>query len=112
MSEEEHVLHSRSDRIRRTVEIRLRSVDHPEIEIGTETLTINLSRRGMLLELPRVLDAVAGQEVLVECIWPGGRFQTGAVIVRFESPYQGDPRRQVTALTLNDPLPAELLEPV
>ena len=110
MSDQDHVIKDRPKRVRRAVEIRLLDAGRPDVVIGSDTHSVNVSRQGMLLELPKVLDAVAGQEIAVQCVWQGGRFETTAEIVRFESPYQGDATRQVMALKLKDSVPASLLD--
>jgi hypothetical protein len=97
-------------RVRRAVEIRRLDAGRPDVVLGSDTHSVNVSSQGMLLELPKVLDAVAGQEIAVQCVWQRGRFETMEEIVRFESLYQGDPARQVMALKLKDCVPATLLD--
>ena len=109
MSESESGLSERPVRVARQVEIRLKEPGRPDVVIGTDSHTVNVSRNGLLMEIPRVLDAVAGQEIAVCMNWEGKTFETGATIVRFESPYHGNPQRQVMALGLAQPLPEELI---
>ena len=100
----------RPHRFNREVEVRLREVGHPDFVLGRASHSINISRNGLLAEIPGELDAVGGQEVSVRLSWNGGSFETAATIVRFDSPYRGDPARQAMALQLTEPIPPQLFE--
>ncbi|HVO34712.1 MAG TPA: hypothetical protein VMT21_04035 [Gemmatimonadales bacterium] len=100
----------RPHRFNREVEVRLREVGRPDLVLGRASHSINISSNGLLAEIPGELDAVGGQEVSVRLTWDGGSFETTATIVRFDSPYRGDPARQAMALQLKEPIPHELFE--
>ena len=100
----------RPHRFNREVEVRLREVGRPDLVLGRASHTINISRSGLLAEIPAELDAVGGEEVSVRLTWDGGSFETAATIVRFDSPYRGDPARQAMALQLKEPIPPQLFE--
>jgi len=100
----------RPHRFNRAVEVRLREVGHPDVVLGRASHSINISRNGLLAEIPVQLDAVGGEEVSVRLTWDGGSFETAARIVRFDSPYRGDAARQAMALQLKEPMPPQLFE--
>jgi hypothetical protein len=101
-------LHSR---IERRVEVRLMDVDTNHQFIGGTADTINVSEHGLMMEVPAVLDACEGQEVIASLHWEGGEFESPATIVHFTSPYWRNPRKSVMGLRLTEPLPPDLLVP-
>jgi hypothetical protein len=98
----------RQRRFNREVEVRLREVGRPDIVLGRASHSINISRNGLLAEIPVELDAVGGQEVSVRLTWDGGSFETSGTIVRFDSPYRDDPALQAMALRLKRRIPLQL----
>jgi hypothetical protein len=108
VTDHDHDLEPRPYRFVQSVEVRLCAPDGAA-PIATDSRTLNISANGLLMDVPAVLDGVAGQEVRVEVRWPGGEFSSLATIVRFESPYGVDPARQVMALQLHTSLPSSLL---
>ncbi len=99
-------------RVERHVEVRLRDVDAAHHFISTRSETLNVSEHGLLMEVPAVLDACEGQEVIASLHWDGGDWESPALIVRFESPYWRDPSKSVMGVRLARAVPAGLLTPV
>jgi hypothetical protein len=98
-------LNPRASRHALQVTIRLHSTDAPTTAISSTATSINVSRTGVLMEIPTILDALVGQEVVVGFRWEGGDHDARATIVRFESPYHADLNRQAVALHFQSPLP-------
>ena len=98
----------RAVRINRQVDVRLLAVDSTQA-LGSATRTIDLSEHGLLIEVPKRLDAVCGQQVRVSLRWASREFQAIAEVVRIESPYWKDGRTSVMGLHLDATLPADLL---
>lgn len=101
----------RPNRFHRDVEVRLREAGRPDVLLGPASHSINISRNGLLVEILGPLDVVAGEDVVVSLRWEGGSFESPATIVRFDSPYQGDPGRQAMALQLRHPVPRHVIAP-
>jgi hypothetical protein len=98
------------ERFERVLFVRLYSVAEGGREIGAGSQTINVSEHGLLVEVPRTLDACVGQEVMVVLSWGNSSFRSHGEIVRFESPYWREPAKQVMGVRLQDALPPELLK--
>jgi hypothetical protein len=98
------------ERFDRVLTVRLFSVDDGGREIGAASKSINVSEHGLLVEVPRTLDACVGQEVVVVLNWGASTFRSHGEIVRFESPYWRDPTKQVMGVRVQDALPQELLK--
>ncbi len=98
-------------RINRVVEVRLREPDAADHFISTTSHTINVSETGLLMEVPTLLDACVGQDVIACIHWDGGSFESPGRIARFESPYWKDGVSSVLGVELKNALPEELLTP-
>lgn len=98
-----------AERVPCVLDVVLRDVESSHTLISTTSHTVNVSESGLLMEVPSRLDACVGQEVVVTLTWPNGAFETGATIVRFESPYWRDGASSVMGLQLAQRLPAELI---
>jgi len=103
------ILPPRPRRVSCPVEVRLLELDRPQTVLTGHAKALNVSENGLLMELVGQLDAVAGEEVAVSLLCQGGTFETTGTIVRFDSPYRGDPARHAVALRLRDPIPARLI---
>jgi len=97
----------RQRRFAKAVEVQLREPGSPHVLL--DAASINVSENGVLMELSGPLEAVSGEDVSVTLVWDGGSFEAAATILRFDSPYRGDPARSAVALRLQKPIPAHLL---
>lgn len=98
----------RSHRINRVLDVTIQdSDDYPKLVRLSKT--VNLSRHGLLMHVPLQLDAVQGEDIVVRLRWSGGTFESHGRIVRFDSPYQGDPTRSMMGIELTRELPPALL---
>jgi hypothetical protein len=97
------------ERFDRVLTVRLFSVADGGREIGSASKSINVSEHGLLVEVPRTLDACVGQDVVIVLSWGASTFRSHGEIVRFESPYWRDPTKQVMGVHVQDALPRELL---
>lgn len=100
----------RSPRVNRVVDIILKDGDGYPLMVRPSK-TVNLSRTGILMQVPLHLDAATGEEVVVRLRWRGGHFESAGQIVRFESPYLGDPATRVMGIRLVREVPDALLSP-
>ncbi len=98
----------RTRRVQRVVDVVIQDSDEFP-RLVRLSRTVNVSSSGLLMEVPQNFDAVQGEEVVVRLTWPGGTFESPGEIVRFDSPYQGDPNRSVMGIHLSHELPAVLL---
>ncbi len=99
---------TRTKRVQRVLDIQLRDVDNePLLDLRSQTL--NLGLNGILMYVPLPCEAVEGEEVVATLTWNGGEFTSKGRIVRFESPYRGDPSQSVMGVHLDSELPGELL---
>lgn len=99
---------TRPKRVDRVLDVTLRdSDDYPKLVRLSKT--VNLGQHGILMEVPALLDAVQGEDIVVRLRWAEGTFESPGRIVRFESPYRGDPARSVMGIELTRDLPPALL---
>ena len=99
----------RTRRVQRVVDVVIQDSDELP-KLVRMSRTVNVSSSGLLMEVPRDFDAVQGEEVVVRLKWAGGTFESHGEIVRFDSPYQGDPNRSMMGIHLAHELPSELLQ--
>ncbi len=100
----------RSPRVNRVVDVTLKDGDDYPLMVRPSK-TVNLSRTGLLMQVPLHLDAATGEEVVVRLRWRGGHFESAGLIVRFESPYLGDASTRVMGIRLVREVPDVLLSP-
>lgn len=101
---------TREPRIPRSLWLSLREHGPDGRDIVSRVLTLNLSRSGMLVEIPPALEVVQGEEIDVTIFAADLTVETRATIMRFESPIEGDPFRQAMGLRLDTPLPDDLVD--
>lgn len=98
----------RPKRVNRILDVTIQdSDDHPKLIRLSKT--VNLGQHGLLMDVPALLDAVQGEDIVVRLRWAEGTFESPGRIVRFESPYRGDPARSVMGIDLTNQLPTALL---
>lgn len=98
----------RSHRVNRVLDVTIQdSDDYPKLVRLSKT--VNLSRFGLLMHVPALLDAVQGEDIVVRLRWSGGTFESPGRIIRFDSPYRGDPSKSMMGIELTRELPPALL---
>lgn len=100
---------TRAERFPGVLDVQLSGVDDDR-PLGTPTRTIDVSARGLLVEVPEGVIAGCGARVRVRLRWDQREFGTLAEVVRVESPYWRGRPTAAMGLHLATALPPEWLD--